>query len=169
MPVLVHPRLGVMNHQPEGPTCFMSCALAVREFYSGAMVGGNGANPVAVAYKAFMRDHAESTSPPNYLKTVLNQGGYYNEEERVNLATDVNTVYNRFVNEIGAGKPILCGVYKPNRPLGHAFMIYGYDDIDNIYTADPILGTRKIPMNEIKSGYNGDPDYRWMKLIYTKH
>lgn len=171
MPNLTHPRTGIMNHQPPGPTCFMACVVAIAEYYSKSLLPQrNGLSPVQWMYNDFMKYHAVGTSPAGYTKAALQHvGQYYDGDMRLGLATDAMQVYRNMITlKISNQKPVLCGVTRPGATYGHLFMIYGYTLPNLVAVADPILGVANIPIQTIRSGYNGNPAYHWSTMIFTK-
>lgn len=167
---LNHPRPGIMNHQPPGPTCFISCVVAVKEFYAKALMPNQGPlSPVQAMYENFTKYHAAATTPANHLKHALNLEGHYDGETDVGAATDEMQIFRNVITlKISIGKPLLCGVRRIGAPYGHVFMIYGYTLPNIVAVADPAFGQLNVPVAQIKAGYNGNPHYQWTKLFFTK-
>ncbi|HUB13918.1 MAG TPA: papain-like cysteine protease family protein [Acetobacteraceae bacterium] len=167
--ILNHPRGSVMNHQPEGPTCWVSCVVAVVEYYKNALMPNkNGLSPVQYMEADFMKWHASATTSPNYLKHALSLEGHYEGEQKL-LSTDAaQTIFTTVTNEINAQRPLLFGVHRTGATYGHALMVYGYNLPNTCYIADPIIGQLTQTIDLLKHGYNGYPAYHWIKLWRTK-
>lgn len=170
MPILNHPRPGVMNHQPPGPTCFMACVVAVKEFYLRAVLPPRGGkSPVQWMYDDFTKYHASATSRPReYIKLALAEN--YDGEQAVDNNTDEMTTFRNVLTlKISGGKPVLCGIRRDGAAYGHLFMIFGYTLPDRLEVADPAFGIlSNVPVAQIKNGYNGNPAYHWTHLFFTK-